>query len=98
MAVNLKTYYKTSDQVITRKIEDDLIIVPLNDGIGDLDAEMFSLNVTGIAIWEKLDGTKSLDTVIAETAKDFNISFDHIKEDVVELVEKLLKLGFLVKL
>ena len=98
MAVNLKTYYKKSDKVVTRKIEEDLIIVPLNEGIGDLDAEMYSLNITGITVWEKLDGTKSLDTVIAETAQEYHISYDTIKEDVIEIVNQLLKLCFLVKL
>ena len=98
MAVNLKTYYKTSDKVVTRKIEENLIIVPLNEGIGDLDAEMYSLNITGIAVWDKLDGTKSLDTVITETAQEYHISYDKIKEDVIEIVKQLLKKGFLVKL
>jgi len=98
MTINLKTYYKTSDQVVTRKIEEDLIIVPLNEGIGDLDAEMYSLNITGIAVWDKLDGTKSLDTVITETAQEYHISYDKIKEDVIEIVKQLLKKGFLVKL
>lgn len=97
MAINLKAYYKISDQVVTRKIEEELIIVPLNKGIGDLDAEMFSLNTTGAVIWEKLDGTKSLDVIISETAQDFDISYDQIKADVIELVEKLLKTGFLIE-
>ena len=98
MTASLKTYYKTSDQVVTRKIEEDLIIVPLNEGIGDLDAEMFSLNTTGTAVWEKLDGTKSLDTIITEIAQDFDISYDQIKDDVVEIVGQLLKIKFLVEL
>jgi len=98
MPADLTTYYKISDQVVTRKIEGELIIVPLNEGIGDLDAEMFSLNITGIAIWEKLDGKKSLDTVINETAKDFNTSYEQIKEDVIDIVGQLLKRGLLVEL
>ena len=95
MVVNLKAYYKISDQLVTRKIEEELVIVPLNEGIGDLDAEMFALNTTGAVIFAKLDGTKSLDVIISETAKDFNVSENHIKEDVIELVEKLLAAGFL---
>ncbi len=97
MAANLKAYYKISDQVVARKIEEELVIVPLNDGIGDLDAEMFSLNTTGTVIWEKLDGTKSLDTIIFETAQGFDASEDQIKKDVIELVEQLLKANFLIE-
>ena len=97
MPANLKAYYKISDQVVTRKIEEELVIVPLNDGIGDLDAEMFSLNTTGAVIWEKLDGTTPLDTIIFETAQDFDASEEQIKKDVIELVEQLLKANFLTE-
>jgi len=98
MATNLKAYYKISDQVVTRKIENNIIIVPLNRGIGDLDSEMFSLNATGASIWEKLDGTRSLDTIVSETVQDFNASYEQIEEDVIQLVEKLHKSGFLYEL
>lgn len=98
MVANLKAYYKISDQVVTRKIEEDIIIVPLNKGIGDLDAEIFSLNATGVAIWEKLDGTKCLDSIIDDTVREFNASYEQIKEDVIKLVEQLQKVEFLVEL
>lgn len=97
MTINLKVCYKTSDQVVTRKIEEELIIVPLNKGIGDLDAEMFSLNTTGTAIWDKLDGTKDLDTIVTEIAQEFSVSYARIKKDVIKIVEQLLKAGFLIK-
>jgi len=98
MDVNLKKYYKISDQVVTRKIEENLIIVPLNEGVGDLDSEMFSLNITGIAIWDKLDGTRPLDSTIKEIAQDFDISYEKIKDDVIKIVDQLLKKGLLLEL
>jgi Coenzyme PQQ synthesis protein D (PqqD) len=97
MTINWKEFYKTSDQVVTRKIEGELIIVPLNRGIGDLDAEMFSLNTTGAVIWDKLDGTRDLETVITEIAQEFSVSVAYIKKDVIKIVEQLLKAGFLIK-
>ena len=98
MTLDLHKYYRTSDQVITRKIEGELIIVPLSDGVGDLDAEMFSLNSTGAVIWEKLDGKTPLEDVIQHIADNFNAPHEQIKKEVLELMEQLLNIGFVVSL
>jgi hypothetical protein len=52
--------YVPSDDVVVREIEGELIIVPLVSGIGNIEDELFTLNETGRAIWERLDGKKSL--------------------------------------
>ena len=40
--------------------EGEIIIVPVVAGIGDVADELFTLNVTGKAIWEQLDGQRNL--------------------------------------
>ncbi len=61
-----------SEDVVARMIEDELIIVPLVAGIGDMDDELFTMNETGKAIWSRLDGEKSLRTLAAELAMEFS--------------------------
>ncbi|MCP4372838.1 MAG: hypothetical protein GY797_32750, partial [Deltaproteobacteria bacterium] len=53
--VNLSSVYKVIDNVITKIIEDELVIVTMNDGISDVDSSIFTLNPTGKVVWEKLD-------------------------------------------
>ena len=47
-----------SEDVVARLIEGDLIIVPLTAGIGDADDELYTLNETGKAVWQTLDGKR----------------------------------------
>ncbi len=41
---------------MVRKIEGELVVVPLAGGIGDLENELNTLNDTGQAVSAKLDG------------------------------------------
>ena len=65
MSIALEDTYKPSDDVVAREIEGDLSIVPLVAGSGDVEDELFTLNDTGKAIWDKLDGQRSLADVVA---------------------------------
>ena len=45
--VNLDSAYVPSDDIKEKKIQDELIIVPLVSGIGDMEDELYALNETG---------------------------------------------------
>jgi hypothetical protein len=89
--VHLSKIYVPSGDVVAREIEGELIIVPLVSGIGDIEDELFTMNETGKAIWNKLDGKKSLKKVVEELSEEFEASAAEIKKDVAGLVEELLK-------
>lgn len=97
MDINLKSCYKKSNDVIEKEIEGELIIIPLYSGVGNLEADMFSLNITGAAIWGKLDGNTALADLINDIAKNFNTSYDCIYNDVVELIKELINKGLIVE-
>jgi hypothetical protein len=95
--VNLDSAYVPSDDIVARKIEGELIIVPLVSGIGDMEDELFTMNETGRAIWEKLDGKRRLKDVVEELIVEFEAPEGEIKKDVTGLVEELLKRRMVVK-
>jgi hypothetical protein len=88
---DLETILRPSDDVVAREIEGELILVPLTSGIGDMEDELYTLNETGRAIWDRLDGTKNLKNVAAELAVEFDAPIEEIQRDVCGLVEELLK-------
>jgi hypothetical protein len=88
--VDLYSSYAPSDDIVARKIEGELIIVPLISGIGDMEDELFTLNKTGRAIWDKLDGQKRLKDVVYELSQEFDAAEGEIEKDVVGLMEELL--------
>ena len=66
--------YVPSDKIVAREIEGELIIVPLSAGIGDMEDDLYTLNETGRAIWDKLDGKRNLESLIDELAAEFETS------------------------
>ena len=70
-AVTLDTICAPSDDVVAREIEGDVIIVPLTSGIGEADDELYTLNETGRAIWQQLDGQRTLGEVAAALGGQF---------------------------
>lgn len=83
--------YIPSQDVVAREIEGVVIIVPIVSGIADIEDELFSLNETGKAIWNKLDGRATLGEIIASLALEFNAPSAEIREDVMGLMSELLK-------
>ena len=90
MSIALEGVYKPSDDVVAREIEGEIIIVPLVGGIGDIEDELFTLNETGKAIWDKLDGARSLADVVAELTPEFAAEDGAIQRDVLALVAALV--------
>jgi hypothetical protein len=96
MTVNRDAVYAISEDVVAREIEGEIIIVPLVAGIGDLEDELFTLNETGKAIWDKIDGRRSLNDVIAELAAEYQAEPGEIETDVLGLVAELARRRMLV--
>jgi hypothetical protein len=94
--VSLDGLYMPSEDVVAREIEGELIIVPLVAGIGDLEDELFTLNETGKAIWDRLDGKKTLRYVLTELLAEFEAPEGEIEQDLIGLVEELMRRRILV--
>ena len=89
--------YKPSDDIVAREIEGEIIIVPLVAGIGDMEDELFALNDTGKAIWDKLDGQASVADVVTALKTEYEGAEDGaIERDVLGLVAELVERRMLV--
>jgi hypothetical protein len=91
----LNNTYIPSDKIVSREIEGELIIVPLVAGIADMEDELFTLNETGREIWKRLDGKKSLETIINELCIEFDAPQEEIKKDVLGLITEFTQRGIL---
>jgi hypothetical protein len=80
-----------SEDVAVRKIEGETIIIPLVAGIGDLEDDLYTLNETGQAIWEKLDGGKSVQTIVGELSTEYKAPVKVIQEDVIGIIKELAR-------
>ena len=75
----------------------EIIIVPLVAGIGDMEDELFTLKDTGKAIWDHLDGQRSLAGVVDAIETGYAGADDGVMgRDVLGLVAELVERRMLV--
>jgi hypothetical protein len=97
MSDPMNAIYAPSEDVVSREIEGELILVPLAAGMGDMEDELYSLNETGCEIWRLLDGQHSLANIVTALAEEFDAPPGQIEQDVRGLVDELLRRKMLVE-
>ncbi|MFH2219771.1 MAG: PqqD family protein [Pseudomonadota bacterium] len=96
--VNFESAYAPSEDIVAREIEGEIIIVPLTASIGDMEDDLFTLNETGKAVWDMLDGKKCLKDVAEALAAAYEAPPGEIEKDVIGLLEELIKRKIIVEI
>jgi hypothetical protein len=84
----LQKKYKRNENFVYRKIEDETILVPIKDNVGDMGS-IYSLNEVAAFIWEYIDGETTLGDIRKMILKEFEISSEKAEEDLFEFVGQL---------
>ncbi len=95
--MNSKTIYTPSEKVVSRIIKGRLIIVPIEDGVADLNDVMFSFNETGTKIWECMENKLNLEQICTALAEEYDADMDRIEKSVLKLVNTLLEKRIIVE-
>ena len=95
-SLTLDSICASSEDIVAREIEGELIIIPLTAGIGDMEDELYTLNATGRAIWSRLDGSRSLSQIAAELCAEYDAPLTDIERDILGLVSELVKRKMLI--
>jgi coenzyme PQQ biosynthesis protein PqqD len=87
-----------SEDVVSREIEGELILIPLNLNVSEEAEELFNLNNSARAIYELCDGENTLGDVIDHVQEKFSGSAEEIEENVLGFCKMLVnKHIFVVK-
>lgn len=92
--MNPTTILKQSPEVVFRKIEEEYLLMPLAATGGDVDS-LFNLNQTGGAIWEKIDGKKTLAEIIDELQGEYDRDRETIEREVIDFVTEIKDAGLI---
>lgn len=87
--VSLDRVYSPSKDIVARDVMGELIIVPLASGIGNTEDEIYTLNETGRAIWDRLDGRTTLQDIAKALSREFDAPPGEIERDVQGLIGEL---------
>jgi hypothetical protein len=82
----------TGRSVVTRRIADETILVPVAGNVGDLDG-VYTLNDVGSFIWHRIDGTTPMADIARVVCEEFDVTLDRANDDVEEFVDTLISRG-----
>ena len=89
MNINLNSLLKPVALTTAETVDNQTVIIHLGAGT------YFSLNATGSYLWNRLDGTTSLEAIAAELAQTYGIDTTTTNADVLNLAQELYAEGLL---
>ena len=95
MGVQLNDVFRHADNIVTRKVMDETLLVPISGEMASMD-NLYTLNETGAFIWQALDGIRSLAEIGGMLEQEYDAPADVIAADVLEITDGLAKAGLIV--
>jgi hypothetical protein len=89
--INPDSRFKPSNDVVVREVMGKILIVPLTSGIGDMEDEIYTLNESAKAIWDRLITGENVRAVIDSLSAEFEAESGEIERDVTGLMKELVR-------
>jgi hypothetical protein len=89
--MGLDSVYARSDRVVSRKIVDELILVPIRQSVADMEA-LYTVNEVGARVYDLIDGERPLREIVETIVDEFDVSFATAEKDVGDLIAQLLSI------
>ena len=92
MGASADTVPRHSENIVFRKIENETILVPIRNNIGDL-SNIYVLNDMAARIWELIDGKRSTKGISDSVCSEYEVSPEEAQKDIDGLLEELVSIG-----
>ena len=89
--INLNHHYQRNENFVYRRIEDETILVPIKDNVGDMGS-IYNLNDVGAFIWEHLDGGRNLKAIKEKILDKYEASPREAEADLRTFVDDLIEI------
>ena len=96
MDINFNFTYKKNEEIVTRGIADETLLVPIRDKLADMQ-RIFALSSVGEYVWQELDGKKSLGEIRDGILATFDVEQEQVEADLKEFMAELLDTGLVVE-
>ena len=93
----LDKVYKKSDSVVSRKIADEFILIPIRQNVADLES-IYTLNEVGARIWELMDGKMTVREIKEKIVEEFEVTAHEAEKDIAEYLQQLEKIKAIVEI
>ena len=89
--MTLTEIFQKKSQFVTRKVGNEMVLVPLKDNIANMN-EMFTMNEVASVIWESIDGRNNENVILTSVIKAFDIDLETAAADYDSFLESLSKM------
>ena len=80
--------YKRNENFVFRQIENETILVPIKDNVGDMNC-IFNLNEVGAFIWQNIKCKNSVAEIKDMILYEFDVTESQAEADLAEFVKDL---------
>ena len=84
--------YRKDDSIVSRRIEDEVILVPIRQSVADMES-IYTLNEVGAHIWEQIDGRRTMAEILALVVEEFEVTGEEARKDLEEFISQLSAIG-----
>lgn len=95
MSVQLADVFRQADNIVTRKVMNETLLVPVSGELASMD-NLYTLNETGAFIWQAFDGIRSLAEISSMLEQQYDAPTAVIEGDMLEIVDGLAEAGLIV--
>jgi hypothetical protein len=95
--MNAASRFRRKESVAGREIAGESFLIPICGKPVDLD-NIFVLNPLAGFIWERLDGARTLEAIVADIVENFEVASEQAGSDAAEFVGRLLQNGLVEEL
>ncbi len=88
VTVEGSSVFRRSTDVVSRRVGEESILVPVRHNVGDLDF-VYTLSPVAARIWALLDGVASVDSLAGSIASEYEVETVEAASDIAELLADL---------
>jgi hypothetical protein len=85
---------RIKDGFVMKDVAGSKVVLPIGERQGEING-IITFNDTGAEIFNMLDGTYTVEEIIEKLVKDYEISYDVAKTDVMNIIEKMRSKGLI---
>ena len=92
----LKSVYQKDSNIVSRKIADEVVLVPIKRKLASVNAMYLLRDDVSIRIWELIDGQRNIQQIKNIICKEFKVNSRQAEEDIAKFLGQLEKIEAII--
>jgi len=83
-----KKIFNKTDKVVSREIEDEVILLPLCKTSKDMNY-IYTLNETAALVWDLIDGNRTMNDIKEKIMSEYDVQEQELQKELTGLINDL---------